>query len=174
MSTFIPRLRHAVAAWLLVGLAWASSALAGPVPQGFPLAGTWTLVAADVVHADGSRSTDFGDSPKGQLTIDGQGHYSLQIYRSDRPHFASNDKAQGTDEEYKAAVLGVSAHFGTLSLDTAKGVLTFQIERASYPNWDGLAQNRQYELKGDVLSYRVPARPNGDVPVSVWRRVASP
>jgi hypothetical protein len=26
-------------------------------------------------------------------------------------------------------------------------------------------------LHGDTLSYRVPPRPNGDVPISVWRRI---
>jgi hypothetical protein len=32
-------------------------------------------------------------------------------------------------------------------------------------------QTRTFELHGDTLSYRVPPRPNGDVPISVWRRV---
>ena len=31
-------------------------------------------------------------------------------------------------------------------------------------------QTRAFELHGDTLSYRVPPRPNGDVPISVWRR----
>lgn len=167
----IPRFHQAAAAWLLVGLLWASAAMAS---QDFPLAGTWTLVAADVVHPDGSRASDFGVSPKGLLVIDRQGHYSLQIFRSDRPPFSSGDKAHGSDSEYKAAVMGSSAHYGTLSLDADKGLLIFRIEGASYPNWEGQAQSRHYELKGDELSYRVPARPDGNVPLSVWRRVGQP
>lgn len=174
MRTHVFRLRQAIAAWLLVSLLWATSALADTAPQGFPLAGTWTLVAADVLHPDGSRASDFGEAPKGLLLVDRQGHYSLQIFRSDRPHFSSGDKAHGSDSEYKAAVMGSSTHYGTLSMDANKGLLVFQIEGASYPNWEGQAQSRQYELKGDELSYRVPARPDGNVPLSVWRRIGTP
>jgi hypothetical protein len=49
--------------------------------------------------------------------------------------------------------------------------LVFHIEAASFPNGEGQQQTRAFELDGDTLSYRVPPRPNGDVPVSVWRRV---
>jgi hypothetical protein len=136
-----------------------------------PLAGTWTLVAADVLHSDGTRSRDYGDAPKGLLLIDGEGHYSLQIFKAERPRFASGDKVTGTDVEYKAAVLGSSTHFGTISVDAGAGTLTFKIDAASFPNWEGAAQTRRYELNGDELSYRVPPRPDGDVPISVWRRL---
>lgn len=149
----------------------ASALLAMPPAMPPTLAGTWTLAAADVLHADGSRTADFGAKPKGLLLIDKQGHYSLQIFNADRPRFSGGDKAKGSDAEYKAAVMGSSTHFGTVSVDSARNELVFHIEGASFPNWEGQAQHRQYELKGDVLSYRVPPRPNGDVPISVWRRV---
>jgi hypothetical protein len=140
-------------------------------PAASPFAGTWTLAAADVVHPDGSRDHDYGAAPKGLLLIDGEGHYSLQIFKSERPRFESSDKATGTEAEFKAAVLGSSTHFGEISVDQAAGTLTFKIDAASFPNWEGAAQTRRYELKGDELSYRVPPRPNGDVPISVWRRL---
>lgn len=140
-------------------------------PAASPLAGTWTLAAADVVHADGSRERDYGAAPRGLLLVDGEGHYSLQIFKVERPRFASGDKLTGSDAEFKAAVLGSSTHFGAISVDAAAGLLTFKIDAASFPNWEGAAQTRRYELKGDELSYRVPPRPNGDVPISVWRRL---
>lgn len=135
------------------------------------LVGTWTLVAADVIHRDGSRGHDYGDMPKGLLMIDTQGHYSLQIYDSLRPHYASGDRARGTTKEYQTNALGISTHFGTLQVDAAAGVLTLNVESASFPNQDGQQQRRLYKLDDDELSYRVQARPNGDVPVSVWRRL---
>jgi hypothetical protein len=141
---------------------------APPAPN---LAGTWTLVAADVLLPDGTRARDFGAAPKGLLLIDGEGHYSLQIFKAERPRFATGDKLTGTEAEYKAAVLGSSTHFGTVSADAAAGTLTFKIDAASFPNWEGGAQTRPYELTGDKLSYRVPPRPNGDAPVSVWQRL---
>jgi hypothetical protein len=150
---------------------WASSAFAASPPDVSSLAGSWTLVAADVQHVDGSRAPDFGARPTGLLLIDKDGHYSLQIFKSQRPKFGSGDKAKGTEGEYKAAVMGSSTHFGTLGIEPGDGVLVFHIQGASFPNWEGQAQSRHYELKGDVLSYRVVARPNGDVPISVWRRI---
>ena len=134
------------------------------------LVGTWNLVAADVVHADGSRGHDYGDHPKGMLVIDSHGRYTLQILSDTRSKFASGDKTNGTDGEYKSAVMGISSHFGTVDVDASAHVLTFNIDVASFPNWDGTQQKRTYELAHEELSYRVPPRPNGDVPVSIWRK----
>lgn len=157
---------------LVTGLAPASAGMAAGVSHRFPLAGTWTLQAADALHPDGSRSRDYGEAPKGLLMIDAQGHYSLQIFRSDRPRFAAGAKADGSADEYRAAVMGSSTHYGTLDIDATRHLLVFHIEGASFPNWEGQQQRRSFELRGDLLSYRVPARPNGDVPISVWRRIA--
>ncbi|MBU6478829.1 MAG: lipocalin-like domain-containing protein [Xanthomonadaceae bacterium] len=162
--------RLAVVACVLPGMALSTGAKAADTHGDVALAGTWTLVAADVIHPDGSRSRDYGDAPKGLLMIDRAGRYSLQIFRSDRPRFA-RDKADGSPEEYRAAVMGSSTHYGTLAVEPAKHQLVFHIEGASFPNWEGQQQIRAFELHGDTLSYRVPPRPNGDVPVSVWRRV---
>jgi hypothetical protein len=140
-------------------------------PAVSPLAGTWTLVAADVVHPDGTRGRDYGAAPKGLMLIDAAGHYSLQIFRAERPRFASGDKLTGTEAEFKEAALGSSTHFGAVSLDMTAGTITFKIDAASFPNWEGVARTSAYELKGDELSYRVPPRPNGDVAISVWRRL---
>ena len=145
--------------------------LADAAPVTPSLVGTWTLVAADVQHANGTRTQDYGPSPKGLLLIDAQGHYSLQIFKAERPRFASGGKSTGTPAEYEAVVMGSSTHFGTLDVDPVHDILIFHIECASFPNWEGTEQRRSYELKGDELSYRVAARPNGDTPISVWRRL---
>src|SRR3954469_21329811 len=80
--------------------------------QPSPLAGTWTLVAADLLHPDGSRTRDYGAAPKGRLIVDADGRYSLQIFKSERPHFASDDKTKGTPAEFASSVLGSSTHYG--------------------------------------------------------------
>lgn len=123
-----------------------------------------------MIHPDGSRARDYGPSPKGLLMIDRQGRYSLQIFRSDRPRFAGA-KADGTAAEYSAAVMGSSTHYGTIRIDARQHQLVFHIDGASFSNWEGQQQTRGFELHGDLLSYRVPPRPNGDVPISVWRRI---
>lgn len=165
--------RLAVVACVLPGMALSVGVRAADTRGDVSLAGTWTLVAADVIHPDGSRSRDYGDAPKGLLMIDRAGRYSLQIFRGDRPRFADAAKANGTAQEYRAAVMGSSTHYGTLAVEPGKHQLVFHIEGASFPNWEGQVQTRTFELRGDTLSYRVPPRPNGDVPISVWRRVES-
>lgn len=164
--------RLAAIACLLPGVAWSAGTGMAGTRSNVSLAGTWTLVAADVLHPDGSRSHDYGDAPKGLLLIDRMGHYSLQIYRADRSRFANPDKAKASAQEYRAAVMGASTHFGTLTVEPDRHQLIFHIEGASFPNWERQQQTRAFELHGDTLSYRVPARPNGDVPVSIWRRIA--
>jgi hypothetical protein len=139
--------------------------------QPCPLAGTWTLVAADKELPDGRRAPDYGTAPTGLLSIDAKGRYSLQIFKRERPLFASGDKPTGTAAEFREAVLGSSTHFGSIEVDAGAGVLVFKIEDASFPNWKGTEQKRTYTLTEDVLAYRVPPRPDGSIPISVWRRL---
>ncbi len=170
MSFFaILKIRAAVVLYLASAL-MVPAAHAADAPPATSLAGTWSLVAADVLRPDGTRARDYGAAPKGLLMIDAQGRYSLQIFKSERPRFASGDKSTGTPAEFEAAVLGSSTHSGTISIDPAGGTMTFQIENASFPNWEGTAQKRSYKLEGNELSYRVPPRPDGNTPISIWRR----
>lgn len=157
----------ALASFVLVGAVRAQTRAASA------LKGVWTLVAADVRHPDGSVGQDYGDAPAGRLTIDADGRYALQIFDTARPRFASGDRANGTPGEYRGTVMGLSTHYGTLEIDPVGGTLTFNIEQASYANWNGATQQRKYELDGDLLTYRVPPRPNGDVPISIWRRLSA-
>jgi hypothetical protein len=159
-------MRRKIAGVVLASLLPGAQAGTPPVSA---LAGLWTLQAADVQHADGRRLRDYGEAPKGRLMIDASGRYSLQIFKSERPKFVSPDKPAGTDAEFKAAVLGSSTHYGTIAIEDSS--LVFRIEGASFPNWEGTVQRRSFELKGDELSYRVPARADGGVPISVWRRL---
>ncbi|MGO1070652.1 lipocalin-like domain-containing protein [Lysobacter sp. CA199] len=137
----------------------------------FPLQGTWTLVAADKVLPDGQTRRDYGENPKGRLVVDGKGRYSLQIFKSERLHFASDSKADGSVDEFRSAVIGSSTHYGSVTIDQRAGVLAFSIEGSSFPNWEGTTQKRRYKFDGAELRYEVPPRADGSIPVSVWRRL---
>lgn len=155
-------------------LAMLAGAAARDVPApapAFPLQGTWTLVAADKVLPDGQTTRDYGQNPKGRLVVDAVGRYSLQIFKSERLHFASDSKADGSVDEFRSAVVGSSTHYGAMAIDEQAGLLVFSIEGSSFPNWEGTVQKRQYTLDGAELRYRVPPRPDGSIPVSVWRRL---
>jgi lysophospholipase L1-like esterase len=137
-----------------------------------PLVGTWALVLVDNVLPDGNRVHLYGPSPSGLLMFDAGGRYGLQIVSAGRPAFASNDKSRGTADEYQAAVQGSNAHFGTYAIDQAKGTITFRIEHASFPNWEGTEQRRSFSLVGDRLTYTVPAPTTGGGAVGEveWQR----
>lgn len=137
------------------------------------LRGTWRMETAYETLADGTRATAYGERPDGLMMVDGAGRYSVQIYRRGRRAFASGDKKAGTPDEYREAALGSSAHFGRVRVDEAAGRLIFEIEAASFPNWEGKTQTREYVYADGVLTYRVPASASADgsVATSVWRRV---
>lgn len=139
-----------------------------------PLAGTWAMDSAYEVLADGRRVTNYGEHPLGLLIVDESGRYSLQIFRRDRPAFAAGDKTRGTPDEFRTAVLGSSTHFGRIRVDAAAKQLVFEIEGASFPNWEGRRQVRDYTLQDGLLRYAVPASAsgNGTTAYSIWRRVA--
>jgi hypothetical protein len=140
--------------------------------QTFSMTGTWVMSAAYEVLADGTRTTNYGEHPHGLMIVDANGRYSLQIFRPGRPKFAAGVKAQGTPEEFRAAAMGSSTHFGRIVVDTGHRTLTFKIAASSYPNWEGAEQVREYTYADDTLTYAVPASAsgNGTIAYSVWRR----
>jgi hypothetical protein len=68
----------------------------------------------------------------------------------------------------------MSVHFGRYTVDPSKHTIAFIIDRASFSDWDDTTQVRNYELKGDELSWKVAARPDGSIPITVLRRIAVP
>jgi hypothetical protein len=132
--------------------------------------GTWVLARADKLLPDGTRVQDYGDNPHGLVIFTQGGYYSVQIYRTDRVKFASGDKLKGTPEEYKAASLDMSIHFGRYTVDPSKNTITFRTDRSSFPNQDDTTQVRTYEMKGHELSWKVAPRPDGSIPITVLRR----
>src|SRR5216683_1112821 len=126
-----------------LGLALAASyALAQSAKD---LVGAWTLVSAEA----------FGPNPKGVLMFDANGRVSGQLMRADLPKYASNNRMQGTPEEYKTTVQGSIGYFGTYTVNGTD--LIFHIEGSSYPNWTGADQKRtNLTVTGDELKWTNP------------------
>lgn len=146
--------------------------LAKPVcGQSNQLVGTWHLIAADKILPDGKRVADYGTAPHGIAIFTVDGRYAVEIFGTARTKFASGDLAKGTPEEYRNTALSHSCHFGTYVADSSKGTISFHIDRSSNPNLDEVTQIRSFTLKGDTLSWQVPPRPDGTIPLSVFRRI---
>ena len=100
------------------------------------LVGTWTVVSV-VAERDGRRF----DS------------YSLIFIASGLPSFGSDNRSSVTADEAMTVVAGSIAHFGTYVVDEADTSITLQVERATFPNWDGKSKRRSYVIRGDELRF---------------------
>jgi lipocalin-like protein len=128
---------------------------------GEQILGAWTYVAVDTVRPDGSRTPMYGPDPQGMVIFDASGHYALVNARADQPKFASNNRLDGTPEEYKAIVQGSIAHFGRYTVNEADKTITFHIETSTFPNWNGIEQKRPFTLNGDDLKWTTPSASGG-------------
>jgi hypothetical protein len=133
------------------------------------LVGTWTLVSV-VTERDGRKYDTYGPDAKGLLVFDANGRYSIIFIAGDLPHFASGNRSSSTADESKAVVAGSFAHFGTYVVDEADKSFTFQIDRATFPNWDGRHNKRAFFIRGDELHFTDPHASAGGVAATVFER----
>jgi hypothetical protein len=135
------------------------------------IVGTWTLVSATQMTKEGVKSDRWGPNPRGRAIFEANGRYSFMIFRSDVPKFASDNMNQVTAAESKAAIQGMTANYGTWSIDEATKTLTTNIEASSSPNLNGGTQKRIIRtLSADELKYTNPASQIGSVDDVVWKR----
>jgi hypothetical protein len=164
--------RRTLAKWIWIAVLGAGSIASAQAEELSTLEGSWIMEQAYEIRPDGARTTTYGEHPQGLFVIDHSGRYSMQIYREGRPLFASGDKARGTADEYRAASIGVSTHIGHVKIDRAKHQLVFEVENASFPNWEGKRLARDFTYENGLLSYVGPASVSGSTSYSIWRRAA--
>jgi lipocalin-like protein len=120
------------------------------------IVGSWSYVSADTIAPDGKRTPTFGSNPAGLTIFGSDGRYVSLVVRNDIPKFAANSRAAGTAEENKAVVQGGIATFGRYTINEGDHTLILNIERSSFPNWNGSEQKRPVTIMGDELKYIVP------------------
>ena len=133
------------------------------------LVGTWTYVAVDTVRPDGSRVPMYGPNPQGLAIFDRNGRYILLTASLGLPKFASNNRTEGTPEEYKTVVQGSIAHFGRYTVDEADKTIIFHIETSTFPNWNGAEQKRPFTITGDELKWTTAGSSGGSAEVVLKR-----
>ena len=161
------KIRRATLAALLLSTAVSASLAFGADAN--KIAGTYTFVSITQTAADGKKSEPFGPSPLGMTTFGTDGRYVSTVMKSGLPKFAANNRMKATPEEMKAVVEGNISHFGKYTIEG--DAISFHIEHASYPNWDGTTQKRKFKMTGDTLSYHVPAASAGGTAEVVLKRV---
>ncbi|PZP59141.1 MAG: hypothetical protein DI597_16935 [Pseudoxanthomonas spadix] len=154
--------------WSLALLLAATSFAAGagepvPVPARPNLvAGTWRMVTATLETA-GTTKRPYGEHPQGMLVFTTDMHFVEVLTDGDTPHFASDARGGGTDDENRRAMASSIGFFGTYSLDEHGRFAGNRVEGATFPNWVGSVRTRrdlQLTVEGDRM-YETFTRPDG-------------
>jgi hypothetical protein len=133
------------------------------------LVGTWTLVSV-VAERDGRKFETYGPNAKGFSVFDANWRYSMIIIAAGLPNFASGNRSSGTADENKAVVAGSIAHFGTYVIDEADKSLTLQIDRATFPNWEGKNNKRSFVIIGSELVFKEQHASAGGAATTIFKR----
>ena len=107
-------------------------------------------------RATGPVTHSFGQDPQGSLICTDTGRFSAHANRRDRPRFTDPDQINGTREEVDAGLKGRISYYGTYVLHPEDGFVVHQVHGSMFPNWEGSAQIRFFELKADRLSLNTP------------------
>ncbi|HMF51780.1 MAG TPA: lipocalin-like domain-containing protein [Candidatus Saccharimonadales bacterium] len=127
------------------------------------LVGIWAYESAYTEFPDGRRINQFGEHPQGLFIIRPNGWYSHIVMADDLPNVASGLLKEMTPTEAEAIAEGVLAHFGTYTVNEARGTFTVTILKSSFPNFDGVTQERTVlDLTHNRLEYVNPVSSAGD------------
>jgi Lipocalin-like domain len=77
-------------------------------------------------------------------------------------------------KENAAMVQGSNSHFGLYATDEKNKTITFNIEHASFPNWEDTQKKRAYTFVDSVLTYVVTQTTQGGQSVIAevaWRKL---
>lgn len=135
------------------------------------LVGTWRFVVNETVYQDGKKIDTYGKEPKGIVMFDAGGNFALFIAKPDPMKFASNNRLDGTPEEYKAAVYNAIAYYGTYKVNEAEKTITWSIDASTFPNWYGVTQQRHFSINGDELRFTNQVGSSGGSVLAVLKRL---
>lgn len=135
------------------------------------LVGTWKFVVNETTQQDGSKFDTYGKEPKGIVMFDSGGNFVLFIAKPDPLKFASNNRLNGTPEEYKAAVHNSIAYYGTYKVDDATKTISWSIDASSFPNWYGVTQQRHFSIHDDELRFTNQVGSSGGGVLAVLKRL---
>ena len=153
-------------------IAYAASA---HTQQATSLIGTWKLVSASAISAEGEAiERPFGDSPSGELTYTREGTVSVLISHGGR-RLLSADRMAAPMPEKADAFSTFFAYAGRYSVRHHQVV--HHVEISSVQNWVGTDLIRTLKVAGDELTLTTPLMTIGGVAqttVLKWKRALYP
>lgn len=118
------------------------------------LVGTYRVIAVEHYSEDGEVGHPFGKSPDGFITYTPEGYMMAILSRSDRLPFDSNDILGGSHDEQIAAFRSASSFAGRYEI--LNNQIVHYLEAATFPNWKGTIQARDFEITDSHLTLCPP------------------
>jgi hypothetical protein len=122
--------------------------------------GAWVLDVGAEIFQDGKKVIPWAT---GNLILDPTGHMSFFVIGKDR--------AKGDDVRIPAGPM--VAYYGTYTVDEGANTLTYKIEHAGNPAFDGAVRKQKVTFKGDVMTMTADEvkTPQGTItPVNEWKK----
>ena len=113
--------------------------------------GSWELKKWTAELNDGTIFFPFGEDAVGRITYDINGEMSVQLMKSNRQKFHSEDPLQAKPEEVLVAFNEFLSYCGSFKVHTNPDQVVHQIKISSFPNWIGQNQIRKFEFTDDKL-----------------------
>jgi hypothetical protein len=143
--------------------------------------GAWRLRSCEARSDTGDLSYPYGPNPVGYITYTSTGYMAVSIMGGDPPRLPDeSDVLAGTARAIQAghAYIGYAGTFRlegirVLSHNEFKGAIHHMLETASFPNWVGSVQRRDFHLARDTLTLSTPPitrRGVRAVATLVWER----
>jgi len=137
------------------------------------IVGTWRLVAATQIMADGTERPDpnVGGEARGYIIYTPTGQVCAMLGNSERDRWIVGDRP--TAAEALAIPANMVAYCGTYTVDPAGGFVLHHVELDLSPNRAGTDRKRFFTISGDRLVLRpAPPLPEGVRDWTVtWQRV---
>ena len=134
------------------------------------LVGSWTLVQVTDTHADGTKTNPWGANPKGAYMFGTDGHFTLMVFHTDLPKI--DNRMAGTTDQNKAIAQGVSAMYGTYTVDETNKAFIVKIEGSSFAKFVGTEGKRIIaSIIDDEFTIMNPGTSGGTKAESIWKRV---
>jgi hypothetical protein len=101
--------------------------------------------------------------------FDRSGYVIQYLSKPDVPKFASNNRLQGTDQEYRTVVQSILSGFGTYTVEGDTVTITWVA--SSFPNRTGTTEKRTYTVVGDNMTAVNPTAASGGTSYQTLMRV---
>ncbi len=141
-----------------------------PVTEPADVMGRWALVKWLQTYDDGRVTYPFGEAATGFIHY-GRRYMNCLMARPQRSHFESGGQWNASAQEKAAAYDSFMSYCGTYEMEG--DAIVHRVTSSLYPNWEGGAQKRRAQIRGDEL--RIVARleegtPNARTATLLWRR----